>query len=145
MDQRKRDQLYYSECIRGVLIFSDEKKDLFHDNEAFNILGIVGDEADSLVDFMREVLGRDEIRATAYCPRGRALLVLEGREDDMWRIIFLYIPPFGTQAIQGAVATLAATLKNEEWLREAVDDGDDIFWWDDSARKWNSDVVLHLM
>jgi hypothetical protein len=71
--------------------------------------------------------------------------VLEGREDDMWRIIFLYIPPFGTQAIQGAVATLAATLKNEEWLREAVDDRDDIFWWDDSARKWNSDVVLHLM
>jgi hypothetical protein len=127
------------------LISSDRKADrTFHGNEAFDALGIVGDEVDALTDFMREALGRDEVRATTYRPWDAAVLRLEGREGDAWRIIFLYIARLGTQAAQRAVAALAPTLRNEEWLREAIDDGDDIFWWDDNARKWDSDMVDHL-
>lgn len=126
-------------------IFINKKAFRWVGDTALRSLGFSERESSALQSFISEVLGledplidlRQPSGSTSH-PYGELALVLKlsARSERTWRIIFIDLPPSGTEAIGRALDALVPTLTLQTWPREAVAKGDDLFWWDDEAREW---------
>jgi hypothetical protein len=118
--------------------------------EALGHLGIRGADASALARFMTDTLGAEDHRIELWYSEDRSatwrdggvfVMMLTARADTRWRIILFDFPEQRTDPIVRARDALIPTLRDEDWPGRAVEDGDDLFWWDDEDRTWKSDLL----
>jgi hypothetical protein len=119
--------------------------------DALDCFAIKGSNSAAFIGFMSNALGRDEqlievFHSKAIYDPGRTSLIvlkLSARSDQTWRIIVFNFPEPHSDAIHRATNELVSSLRDQTWLREPIEDGDDLFWWDDQGREWKSCLIPH--